>query len=261
MPDQLTPRRPWSRTELLVAMHLYFQMPFGTFHSRNKVIINTAKCINRTPSSLAMKLCNIASLDHVHQSRGVTGLSGASNQDRAIWNEFKTNWTVMVEESAKALAMVTHSSVDSPSDATSDSHLFQTETESTVIIRKGQGFFRAAVLTAYSQTCCMTGCRVPSLLVASHIVPWSADEQNRLNPRNGLCLAPLQDKVFDRGLIGLSDDLEVLASTHLLGLKDDPLVKSQIIPLIGSRITLPERLAPDINLIRRHRETVFRGNG
>jgi len=39
------------------------------------------------------------------------------------------------------------------------------------------------------------------LLIASHIVPWSKDKQNRLNPRNGLCLSALHDKAFDRGMI------------------------------------------------------------
>jgi hypothetical protein len=46
-----------------------------------------------------MKLVNFASLDPVHQSRGVKGLSGASKGDREIWEEFTLNWATLGVES------------------------------------------------------------------------------------------------------------------------------------------------------------------
>lgn len=42
------------------------------------------------------------------------------------------------------------------------------------------------------------------LLNASHIIPWSVDVQNRLNPRNGLCLNAILDRAFDRGLMTIN---------------------------------------------------------
>ena len=95
--------KPWSRDDLLVAMHLYCQMPFGQFHSKNRTVIATAGAMGRTPSSLAMKLCNLASLDPAHQARGVAGLSGASQADREVWAAFQANWEGMATASAAAV--------------------------------------------------------------------------------------------------------------------------------------------------------------
>ena len=66
--------RPWSRDELVVAMNLYCKLPFGQLHERNPVIIKLAEQIGRTSGSVAMKLCNFASLDPVQQARGIKGL-------------------------------------------------------------------------------------------------------------------------------------------------------------------------------------------
>ena len=53
------------------------------------------------------------------------------------------------------------------------------------------------------------------LLVASHIVPWSLDPKNRMNPRNGLCLNALHDRAFDRGLMTVTADFKVKISDTL----------------------------------------------
>jgi hypothetical protein len=44
----------WERQELILAFNLYCQLPFGKIHSRNPVIMQAAKQLNRTPSSLAI---------------------------------------------------------------------------------------------------------------------------------------------------------------------------------------------------------------
>ena len=64
-------RRNWTRKQLLVAFMLYCQLPFGKLHSRNPEIVKYAELIGRTPSALAMKLSNIASLDRVMIRSGV----------------------------------------------------------------------------------------------------------------------------------------------------------------------------------------------
>lgn len=70
----------WSRNQLLIAFNLYCQMPFGKMDSRNPEVIKYAGIIGRTPSALAMKLSNIASLDPEITSTGRSGLKGASSQ-------------------------------------------------------------------------------------------------------------------------------------------------------------------------------------
>ena len=75
-------RKKWTHDELLVALNLYHKLTFGQLHSRNPVIIALAEKLGRGPSSVAMKLCNLASLDPALKLRGIKGLTGASALDR-----------------------------------------------------------------------------------------------------------------------------------------------------------------------------------
>jgi hypothetical protein len=85
-------RAGWTRQQLLVAFKLYCELPFGKLHSRTPEIVKFAVLIGRTPSALAMKLTNIASLDPVITSTGRTGLKGAAAADRAMWAEMESDW-------------------------------------------------------------------------------------------------------------------------------------------------------------------------
>jgi hypothetical protein len=78
----------WKREELIAAMMLYRKLPFGQLHSRNPDVIALAGKLRRSPGSVAMKLCNLASLDPKLQKRGIQGLRQASRRDVEIWQEF-----------------------------------------------------------------------------------------------------------------------------------------------------------------------------
>src|SRR3989338_6080158 len=84
--------------------------------------------------------------------------------------------------------------------------------EAIVKIRVNQSFFRSSVLASYDNKCCITGIQLTDLLIASHIVPWSKDEKNRLNPENGLCLNSFHDRAFDKGLITIDTDYKIKIS-------------------------------------------------
>ena len=73
---------------------------------RNPDIEKYAKLIGRTPSALAMKLTNIASLDPAITSTGRSGLKGASQADKAMWHEMQCNWEDFAIESYKAIEAV-----------------------------------------------------------------------------------------------------------------------------------------------------------
>ena len=85
-------RRDWTRDEVLAALHLYTQLSFGQLHKGNANIQALAARMQRTPSSVAMKLTNLASLDPQITANGRKGLRGASALDRAVWDELKGNW-------------------------------------------------------------------------------------------------------------------------------------------------------------------------
>ena len=84
-------RTGWTRQQLLVAFKLYCELPFGKLHFRNPEIVKFAALIGRTPSALAMKLTNIASLDPAITSTGRKGLKGAAAADRAMWAEMENH--------------------------------------------------------------------------------------------------------------------------------------------------------------------------
>ncbi|MBU4289132.1 MAG: HNH endonuclease [Proteobacteria bacterium] len=257
-------RSNWNRQQLLVAFYLYCQIPFGKLHSRNPEIIKYASLVGRTSSALAMKLTNIASLDPAITSTGRKGLKGASLADRMMWEEMQNDWENFVAESQQAIKAVaganepvmvvedkTNLNENEPVDYTGSNKTIQTKA------RVGQNFFRKAVLSSYNWRCCITGLAVPRLLVASHIIPWSEDAENRLNPRNGLSLSILHDKAFDIGLITINEDMTVRVSRKEL-VDDDAFYIATLLSYEDKPISLPEKFFPHADFLAYHRKYIFK---
>ncbi len=249
----------WTRKQLLIAFALYCRLSFGKLHFRNPEIVRFAEAIGRTPSALAMKLTNIASLDPAITSTGRKGLKGASSNDRAMWNEMQSNWERFAVESQRAMTeveVITELSASAVQDE-NGSHAGEDRAVQTTG-RIGQSFFREAVLSAYNERCCITGLSVPALLVASHIIPWRHDKLNRVNPRNGLSLSMLHDKAFDAGLITINDDMTVLVSRkHTV--RNDEFFSTSIELYDGRTIYHPKKFGPDREFLAYHREHIFQG--
>ena len=252
----------WTRHELLAALYLYCRLPFGNIHSDNPEVIRYADAIGRSPSSLAMRLANIASIDPVITSSGRKGLRGGVSRDlRAMWDYMNGDWHAFVAETLQALdemGIVSESTdtstdgEDNTSDRSGESYVVQTTA------RRGQDFFRSAVLSAYNQRCCITGLSIPGLLVASHIIPWRIDIHNRLNPKNGLLLSVLHDHAFDKGMIAINNDYKLIVSPFALaGFADDAFFASTVIAYQGRQIHLPEKFIPDREFLAYHREHIF----
>jgi putative restriction endonuclease len=197
------PSNKWTREELIIAFNLYCKIPFGKIHQKTPEIISLAKILDRTPGAVSWKLANIASLDPSLKKRNIEGASHGSKKDVEVWNEFNGDWDRLAFESEKLLAQRTGGQIEDVSEVElSDLPKEGIEKEALVKIRVNQSFFRKSVLAAYNFQCCVTGLEIPELLNASHIIPWSKDEANRVNPRNGLCLNAIHDRAFDRGLLG-----------------------------------------------------------
>ena len=266
------PAVKWTREHFLVALNLYCKLPFGKLHRGNPLIIDVAARMGRTASSLAMKLCNFASLDPVQQARGIKGLSGATLQDRQMWNEFRAHLGSLGPESEQMLHDLFTDDDDRELDFLSrDKIRLETPrriappsgpTEALALRRerRGQQFFRQTILNAYGVSCCISGISVPRLLVASHIKPWRhAPDSERLDPRNGLCLSSLHDAAFDAGLITLDEKLAVVLSKRLKRFFPQPALEQNFVPFAGLPIRLPEKLAePSPDFLNYHRDKVFK---
>jgi len=123
-----------------------------------------------------------------------------------------------------------------------------------VMVRVNQSLFRKMVLTNFNNQCCITGITQPELLVASHILPWSKDKGNRLNPKNGLALNTLHDKAFDCGLIAITEDLRIKISSSFLKNGDIPSIKHNFIDYEGRQLIEPQKFFPDVDFLKMHNE-------
>jgi putative restriction endonuclease len=251
-------RNDWTRDQLIVAFNLYCKLGFTKIKYTHPAIIELSKLINRTPSAVAFKLVNFARLDPELKKRGVKGMSHGNSGEEAIWEEFNSNWDKLAYESELLLANYKHVPVEALSDI--DEIKIGKEgldREALVKIRVNQGFFRSTVLTSYENKCCITGISMPQLLVASHIIPWSIDKENRVNPHNGLCLNALHDKAFDKGLITITPDYKIKVSPYLLESKNAESL-GFILNVHNKEIIKPARFVPARDFLEYHNEKVFK---
>ena len=131
-----------------------------------------------------------------------------------------------------------------------------TETDAVRKIRLKQNFFRRVVLSNYEFRCCLSGLPIPELLRASHIVPWSRSEKDRLNPRNGLCLAATFDSAFDRGLIWIDQDFRLRLTEPIRRFQNDNETSDVFVQREGNKLQLPEKNLPDKKFLKWHQENV-----
>jgi putative restriction endonuclease len=248
----------WMREELILAFDLYCRIPFRKTKANNPDVIELAKLLGRSPASVARKLGNFGSFDPELQRQHIKGLAHAGKLDAEVWNEFSSDWNGLVLEASRLRAEL-GGDVELCDESGTDIRVPHgvSEKEAVRKTRIHQSFFRDAILSSYEGTCCITGLRIPECLVASHIVPWSVSEQHRTDPRNGLCLSATFDRLFDRGLITVGEELDVIVSARLRKTEDERTL-DMICKYHGSRIVRPRRFLPLVVHLDWHRKNVFR---
>jgi putative restriction endonuclease len=246
----------WTRDQLILAFNLYCKLPFGKMHKGNPDVIDLANLIGRSPSAVARKLGNFASLDPALKARNIGGLPNAGELTEKVWEEFYNNWDAALIESEKLLAKTYQTTVEKLNDI--DPLVFQKEgldKKRWVTTRINQSIFRKIILATYNNTCCITGINNTDLLVASHIAAWSEDKKNRLNPSNGLCLNALHDRAFDKYLITISAmDYKIKVSSKLKGKNNLPKIDRYFLELEGREINLPGKFLPGIEQLKKHND-------
>lgn len=254
-------RRLWTREELILAFNLYLKLPFGKLHHGNPEIIHLASILDRTPNSIAMRLSNFASVDPYHQQRGVKGLTGGIRQVEPIWNEFISNKAELLFESERILASLEKQTIESKfAEILSGTENLKGETKiREVKTRVNQNVFRQIVLVNYNNKCAITGIDLPDLLVASHIIPWSQNEVERLNPENGICLSALYDRAYDKGLIGITEKYQVLISSELKSHESKEYYPSFFGKLNGLTLNLPQKYMPKKEFLQFHLDMIYKG--
>ena len=258
--------KKWTRDELLVALNLYHKLTFGQLHHRNPAIVALATKLGRTAGSVAMKLSNLASFDPALKVRGIKGLAGASTLDRSVWDEFHADLEETVPASEEAFRALFRAGTNAELEVIPAEGIRvrkrplsgATETTATVKQRRGQEYFRNAVLNNFAGRCGVTGLAVRELLVASHILPWVTHPAERLNVRNGLSLSRLHDAAFDRGLITFDDELRLLLSPRLKDALPQRAIAESFGAYAGERLQVPPDAAlPEAAFLAEHRAKIF----
>ncbi|TDB63748.1 HNH endonuclease [Arundinibacter roseus] len=257
----------WSREEFMLVMNLYTKLRYGQFNNRNAEVIRLAKLIDKTPGAVAYKLVHLSSQDPKHQNR-VKGLANPGKNAIAMYAEFSGNWAEMLYQSEVLLASYQHKKVE---EIALDQIEIQEiekdilsgkegkDIERIVKTRVNQSLFRKVVMNNYSSACAICALDVPGLLVASHILKWSEDLVNRLNPENGICLCSIHDKAFELGYIGIDSTYKILISSEVQRIKEKEAYASLFGRHENQSLILPDKFYPDIHFLESHLHTTFKG--
>ncbi len=252
-------RRNWIRDELILTFNLYCKLPFGKLHRLNPEIINLSSIINRTPSAVALKLVNFASLDPELKKRGIKGMSSHSKLDKIIFTEFSNDWTTLLVESELLLEEY-NSKEGSKNNNTEIDKYIPKGIDKIVEVKQrvNQHLFRKMVLSNYDETCIICKLNHPKLLVASHIIPWAKNKKERLTPHNGICLCSIHDKSFDTGLISIDGNLKLLISKELRKINNTSF-KSFFENYENKVLNLPKKFYPSLEFLNFHNKKIFLG--
>jgi putative restriction endonuclease len=256
----LAKHRYWSEDEVRHALVLYLKIDFGRLHNSNPDVINLAKFLERTPSAVAFKLVNLASLD---TSISQQGMQNVSKVDRYVWAEFKSVPDRIIEAFAQQSRKLSPLGMTPPETSQSQglaeeeiSFDFEGSEKQVVTTRRiGQDLFRKMILVSYRNRCALTGIEDKRLLNASHIVPWKDDSEIRVNPTNGICLNVLHDRAFDRHLITFGEDYKMKIASHV-----PTIARRELEKVDSGRLELPKRFLPDQCFLEQHRRAFYEKN-
>ena len=252
-------RKNWTHEELIVAFNLYCKISFSKINYHNEQIIKLSKAIGRTPSAVAWKLVNFASFDPTLKARNIKGASNTGKLDKIVFDEFYHDWDTLAYESEILLAKFLNQKIELGDEQEIEKIILKEgkTREAVVKIRVNQSFFRSAVLASYDNKCCITGIPLTELLIASHIIPWSKDEKNRLNHENGLCLNSLHDRAFDKGLITIDANYKIRVSKSVAVYRNEMNIQKFFYDFEGKQIELPKRFLPNKDFLAYHYKEIF----
>jgi len=259
-------RKNWTRDEFILVMNLYTKIRYGQFNNRNAEVIKLANLIGKTPGAVAYKLVHLSSQDPYHKNRGIKGLKNPGKNAIEIYKDFSNNWDEMLYESEVLLAKYQNKTIEEVFLEKDEIKKINadllngkqgSDVQRLVKTRVNQSLFRKVIVNNYSSTCAICGLNIEKLLVASHIIKWSENQSQRLNPENGICLCNIHDKAFEVGYLGINSEYKILVSDKLEIIKDKETHISLFKRHENKSILLPDKFYPNIAFLETHFSTVF----
>jgi putative restriction endonuclease len=247
---------------MMLALNLYLKLPFGRLDRKTPEVIHLANIIGRSPNAVALRLVNFAAYDPILQQRGISGMTHGGKTCKRFWNEFSVDREMVLYESERILAEREGTTIEQKfKDDIADIPAYivgETRTRQ-VKTRVNQHLFRQIVLSNYESRCALTGIDLPELLVASHVIPWAKNEQERLNPENGICLSSLYDKAFDKGLMSFDSTLKAIFSPRLAENVGKEYYTRYFVPIEHLALTAPRKYRVNPAFLEWHRDCIFQG--
>lgn len=252
-------RNNWSWEETVVAFYVYCIIPFSSSSKTNPTVIYYANLLSRTPSALNMKIGNIGRIDPELKKKNITGLTHGAKMEEVVWDNFVNDKEKLIYEAQKIIEKLTSKPIEDRYLNPEEKDYSSKDKIRLVKTRINQSFFRSSVLSAYNNSCAITGLQMNELLVASHIKPWSKDESNRLNPHNGICLNSIHDRAFDIGLITINKDYKVILSSKMKDYYSNQFINDVFKKYENTKILIPKKFEPSQEFLEYHNDVIFKG--
>ena len=94
----------WTHEEMIMALNVYFKIPFKDVKEKHPLIQKYAPLIGRTPTALKMKIGNFGRLDPTLKDKDIVGLGHGRMAAEPIWREFWGNLDKLAFESERLFA-------------------------------------------------------------------------------------------------------------------------------------------------------------
>ena len=224
-------RIPWTNEEMILTLYIYLTHNPEELHKYSSFLkefcsrLNKYTGNNRTTSSIEMRISNYKSVDPDYKKIGLAN-GGKSVLD--FWNRYHSDMEYMTalynKFSNDTMSEITEDSLEELNNiekrfinekiADKDSYI-----ESTINIRNGaiQRVFRNNLIIEFNEKCALCGISNKSLLISSHILPYSkcVDKKDMINHNNGLLLCPNHDALFDKKLISFEASGSIIISKKI----------------------------------------------
>lgn len=240
----------WTREDIIIAFALYCITPLSKCNPSNKTIQQVANLIGHPVSSLVLRMKNFRFLD----PSAPKGMGHVAKADKSVYDEFRYDWGALsiAAEELSGLNLFDSSPLQGAkplSDLTNHKK-----------VSRERAFFRQSVRAAYEEKCYISECRLPGLLVASHIKPFSAcrKESDRVTPENGIYLNTFYDRAFDTGLLTITPELRAFISPKIKDTCTDTFTKTWLLDLDGQELRRLSRFAPRKEFLEYHNDVIFR---
>lgn len=254
-------RELWTRDEFILVMNLYTKIRYGQFNTNNSEVQKLASLIGKSPGAVAYKLVHFAGLDPFHKERGIKGLANPGKKAIEIYNDFQGNWNEMLYESEVLLANYKKTTIEniffSENELAKIKEKEGIDVKRFVKTRINQTLFRKIVMNNYANTCAICGINLPELVIASHILKWSENEKERLNPSNGICFCSTHDRAFELGLMGINSEYKILFSNELDKISNKNTLEYVFHRHNNTSIIMPDKYFPNKDFLAIHFQERF----